>query len=95
MYTILCLTLFLLEFISLVSSENKMGSYEVFIVGGRSFICINKANALKLTPGEFHVLWFPILRKIYQIILFQCFHNQFPIQWVPGALSPGGKAAGA
>jgi hypothetical protein len=29
---------FLLQFISLVISANKMGSYKVFIVGGRSFI---------------------------------------------------------
>jgi hypothetical protein len=41
-----------------------MGSDEVFIVGGRSFIYIKKTKAIKLAPGELHILLFHILRKI-------------------------------
>jgi hypothetical protein len=41
---------FLLEIITLVSSLNKMGSDEVFIVGGRSFIYIMKSKVPKIDP---------------------------------------------
>jgi hypothetical protein len=63
---------FLLEIITVVSSANKMVSDKAFIFGGRSFIYIylyyEQKKALKLTPGELHVLLFPILRKISQMI---------------------------
>jgi hypothetical protein len=64
---------FLLEIITLVSAANKKDSDKVFSVGGRLLIFLAKEKALKLTPGELHVLLFNILRNIFQIILFQLF----------------------
>jgi hypothetical protein len=64
---------FLLEIVTLVSSVNKIISDKVYIVGGRSFIHIMKN---KSDPLGLHVLLFPILRKISQIISF---HFSFSI----------------
>jgi hypothetical protein len=41
---------FLPEIITLVSTVNKIGSEEVFIVGGRSFIYIKKSKDPKIDP---------------------------------------------
>jgi hypothetical protein len=41
---------FLLEIITLVSSENTVGSDKLFIVGGRSFIYIKKSKGPKFDP---------------------------------------------
>jgi hypothetical protein len=38
------------EISTLVSSANKMGSGKVFVVGGRSFICIMKSIGPKVDP---------------------------------------------
>jgi hypothetical protein len=69
------LSKFLLEIITLMSSMNKMGSDQVFLVGSRLFIYNMKCKGPKInpwgTPG--YVLLFPILRKIPQMILFFCF----------------------
>jgi hypothetical protein len=64
---------FLQETITLPSSANKIGSDTVFMVGGRSFVYIKKSKGYEIDPGELHVLLFPILRKISQMILFQFF----------------------
>jgi hypothetical protein len=39
---------------------------------GQLYILI-KANAIKFTPGKIHVLLSPIMRKIFQKVLFQFF----------------------
>jgi hypothetical protein len=64
---------FLREIITLMSSANKMGSNEEFIVGGRSFICIMKSKGPKIDPWGIHLLLFLILRKISVTILLHFF----------------------
>jgi hypothetical protein len=41
---------FLLDIMTLVSSAKMMGSDEIFIVGGRSFIYIMKSKVLRMDP---------------------------------------------
>jgi hypothetical protein len=64
---------FLQKIITLVSSANKMGSDNVFIVRGRSFIYIMKTKALKLTPVELLCFTVPHFEDNFSIILFQFF----------------------
>jgi hypothetical protein len=41
---------FLLEIMTLVSSANIIGFSKVFIVGGRSFMCIMKSKSPRIDP---------------------------------------------
>jgi hypothetical protein len=66
---------FLLPIITLVSSANKMGCGKYLLMEVGHLYILRKAKALKLTPLEFHILLFPILRKISQkvLLIFYCF----------------------